>query len=63
MILFYIMTEIFWDTYLNLSSKILFGMNEEKIELSEFSKGKMDAIEEILSWVEKERTIQECLKM
>lgn len=62
MILFYIMTEIFWDTYLNLSSKILFDVNEEKIELSEFSKGKMDAIEEILSWVEKERTIQECLK-
>lgn len=62
MILFYIMTEIFWDTYLNLSSKILFDRNKEKIELSEFSKGKMDAIDEILSWGGKEQTIQECLR-
>lgn len=62
MILFYMMTEIFWDTFMNLAPAISFGYKGEYFEISSFSQNKMNAIKEIQTWTNKDKTINDYLQ-
>lgn len=57
----YISTEIFWDTFVNISSVVAFGYTGGIISLSDFTKNKLEAIREIASWTDPTKTINECL--